>query len=96
MNLKYLWGFLLPSNTGINVAVEPFHRRFTVVEDFGSKSALIEIHLSSIDMLVSVTVNSVNKISSFTTAYLPGKTFTNEVIFLQSKIMQYKNKSKQC
>ena len=70
---------LLPSNAGINVAVEPFHRRFTVVEDFRSKSALIEIHLSSIDMLVSRTVNLVNKISSFTTAYLPGKTFTNEV-----------------
>jgi len=31
-------------------------------------------------MLVSVTVNSVNKsVSSFATAYLPGKTFTNEV-----------------
>ena len=71
--------FLLPSNAGINVAVEPFYRRITVVEDFRSKSALIEIHLSSIDMLVSRTVNLVNKISSFTTAYLPGKTFTNEV-----------------
>ena len=71
--------FLLPSNARINVAVEPFHRRFTVVEDFRSKSVLIEIHLSSIDMLVSRTVNLVNKISSFTTAYLPGKTFTNEV-----------------
>ena len=71
--------FLLPSNAGINVAVEPFHRRFTVVEDFRSKGVLIEIHLSSIDMLVSRTVNLVNKISSFTTAYLPGKTFTNEV-----------------
>ena len=26
--------FLLPSNAGINVAEEPFHRRFTVVEGF--------------------------------------------------------------
>ena len=69
----------LPSNAGVNVAEELFHRRFTVTEDFGSKSALIEIHLTSIDMLASVTVNSVNKFSSFTTAYLPGKTFTNEV-----------------
>ena len=70
----------LPSNAGVNVAEQPFHRRFTVAEDFGRKSALIEIHLSSIDMLVSVTVNSVNKsVSSFTTAYLPGKTFKNEV-----------------
>ena len=71
--------FQLPSNAGINVAEELFHGRLTVVEDFGSKSALIKIHLSSIDMLVSVTVNSVNKFSSFTTAYLPGKTLTNEV-----------------
>ena len=71
--------FQLPSNAGINVAEELFHGRFTVVEDFGSKSALIKIHPSSIDMLVSVTVNSVNKFSSFTTAYLPGKTFTHEV-----------------
>ena len=47
----------LPSNAGVNVAEEPFHRRFTVVEDFESKSAVIEIHLTSIDMLVSVTVN---------------------------------------
>ena len=71
----------LPSNNaGVNVAEEPFHRRFTVVEDFESKSAVIEIHLTSIDMLVSVTVNSVNKsVSSFTTAYFPGKTFTNKV-----------------
>ena len=72
--------FYLLSNAGINVAEELFHRRFTVVEGFGNKSALIEIHLSSIDRLVPVTVNSVNKISSFTTAYLPGKTFTKEVI----------------
>ncbi|CAH3195909.1 unnamed protein product, partial [Porites evermanni] len=37
-------------------------------------------------MLVSVTVNSVNrKISCFTTAYLPGKTFANEVSIEQSK-----------
>ena len=69
----------LPSNVGVNVAEELFHRRFTVVEDFGSKSAVIEIHLTSIDMLVSVTVNSVNKSVGFTTAYLPGKTFTNKV-----------------
>ena len=73
----------LPSNAEFNVAGEPFQRRFTVIEDFGRKSALIEIHLTSIDMLVSVTVNSVNKsvwsVSSFTTAFLRGKTFTNEV-----------------
>ena len=71
---------LLPSNAEFNVADEPFQRRFTVIEDFGRKSALIEIHLTSIDMLVSVTVNSVSKsVSSFTTAFLAGKTFTNEV-----------------
>ena len=69
----------MPSNAGINVAEEPFHRRVTVVENFGSKSALIEIRLSSIHMLVSVTVNSVNNFLSFTTAYSPGKTFANEV-----------------
>ena len=67
---------LLPSNAEFNVADEPFQRRFTVIEDFERKSALIEIHLTPIDMLVSVTVNSV---SSFTTAFLPRKTFTNEV-----------------
>ena len=92
--------FRLHPNAGVNVAEEPFHRRFTVVEDFGSKSALIEVHLTSIDMLVSLTVNSVNKsvwsVSSFTTAYLPGKTFTNEVSIEQSKEVQYKRKSKQC
>ena len=72
--------FRLHSNAEVNVAEELFHRRFTVVEDFGSKSALIEVHLTSIDMLVSVTVNSVNKsLSSFITGYLPEKTFTNEV-----------------
>ena len=72
--------FRLHPNAGVNVAEELFHRRFTVVEDFGSKSAVIEVHLTSIDMLVSVTVNSVDrKISSFTTVYLPGKIFTNEV-----------------
>ena len=71
--------FRLLSNEGGNVAEESSHRRFSVVEDFESKSALIEVHLASIDMLVSVTVNSVNhKKSSFTTVYLPGKTFTNE------------------
>ena len=68
--------FLLPSNAGINVAEEPFHRRVTVVENFGSKSALIEMRLSSIHMPVSVTVNN---FLSFTTAYSPRKTFTNEV-----------------
>ena len=72
--------FRLHPNAGVNVAEELFHRRFTVVEDFGSKSAVIEVHVTSIDMLVSVTVNSVNKsVSSFKTAYLPAKTFTNEV-----------------
>ena len=40
-------------------------------------------------MLVFVTVNSVNKISSITTAYLPGKPFTNEVSIKQSKEVQY-------
>ena len=73
---------LLPSNAEFNVADEPFQRRFTVIEDFGRKSAFIEIHLTSIDMLVSVTVNSVNhaqSVSRFTTDYLPGKTFTNKV-----------------
>ena len=71
--------FRLLSNAGGNVAEESSHRRFSVVEDFESKSALIEVHLASIDMLVSVTVNSVNhKRSSFTTVYLSRKTFTKE------------------
>ena len=79
---KIIIFILLPSNAGFNVADEPFHQRFIVVEGFGSKSALIEVHLTSIDMFVSVTVNSANtnkSVSSFTTTYLPGKTFTNEV-----------------
>ena len=84
----------LPSNAGVNVAEELFHRRFTVVEDFGSKSAVIEIHLTSIDMLVSVTVNSVNKSVSFTTAYLPGKTFTNKVSSIYRKVRKCKMKIK--
>ena len=89
--------FRLHPNTGVNVAEELFHRRFTVVEDFGSKSAVIEVHLTSIDMLVSVTVDSVDrKISSFTTAYLPGKTFTNEVSIQQSKEVHYKKNNKRC
>ena len=89
--------FRLHPNAGVNVAEELFHRRFTVVEDFGSKSAVIEVHLTSIDMLVSVKVNSVDrKISSFTTAYLPGKTFANEVSIEQSKEVQYKKKRKRC
>ena len=33
----------------MNVAEEPFHRRFTVVEDFGSKSALIKIPYPVVD-----------------------------------------------
>ena len=45
----------------MDVAEKPFHRRFTVVEDFGSKSALIKIHLSSIDMLVSVKKTAVSQ-----------------------------------
>ena len=45
----------------MDVAEKPFHRRFTVVEDFGSKGALIKIHLSSIDMLVSVTKTAVSQ-----------------------------------
>ena len=45
----------------MNVAEEPFHRHFTVVEDFGSKSSLVKIHLSSIDMLVSVTKAAVSQ-----------------------------------
>ena len=85
----------LPSNAGVNVSEEPFHRRFTVVEDFESKSAVIEIHLTSIDMLVSVTVNSVNKsVSSFTTAYLPGKTFTNKVSSIYRKVRKCNTKIK--
>ena len=69
-------------DAGVNVvgiSEEPFHRRFTVLEDLGSKSALIEVHLASIDMLVSVRVGPVNNISSITTAYLPRKTSTKEV-----------------
>ena len=45
----------------MDVFEKPFHQRFTVVEDFGSKSALIKIHLSSIDMLVSVTKTAVSQ-----------------------------------
>ena len=45
----------------MDVAEKPFHRRFTVVEDFGSKRALIKIHLSSVDILVSVTKTAVSQ-----------------------------------
>ena len=72
---KIFMRFLLPSNAGINVAEEPFHRRFTVVEGFGSESALIEIHLSSIYLLVSVTVNSVKKNQQFYNGLFAWKNF---------------------
>ena len=60
-------------------AEELFYRRFTIDEDFGNKNAIIEVHLRSIDMLVSVRADAVNKINSVTTTYLSGKTAKNEV-----------------
>lgn len=42
-------------------------------------NATIEVHLTSIDMLVSVRLDTRNRITSVTTTYLPGKTDPNEV-----------------
>ena len=64
MNLKYLCALILIVFKCRNERrwTKPFHRRFTIVEDFGTgKSALIKIHLSSIDTLVSVTKAAVSQ-----------------------------------
>ena len=50
--------------TVVGISEEPFHRRFTVLEDLGSKSALIEVHLASINMAVFMRIGPVNNISS--------------------------------
>lgn len=63
----------------ISNAEESFLRRYTINEDFRNMNATIEVHLTSIDMLVSVRLDTRNRITSVTTTYLPGKTDPNEV-----------------
>jgi len=66
----------------VDRAEESFIRRITVNEDITKRNSTIEVHLTSIDMLVTVRVDTVNKINSITTTYLPGKTGQNEVSIL--------------
>ena len=58
---------------------ESFLRRFTINEDLMKKNVTIEVHLASTDLLLTVQVDSRNRIKSFSTTYLPGKTDANGV-----------------
>ncbi|XP_044167014.1 uncharacterized protein LOC122951028 [Acropora millepora] len=57
------------SSDGGNVLL----RSFTISEDFRNKDATIEVHLTSIDLLLSVKVDSSNRINSVSTIYIPEK-----------------------
>ena len=57
------------SSDGGNVLL----RSFTISEDFRNKDATIEVHLTSIDLLLSVKVDSRNRINSVSTIYIPEK-----------------------
>ena len=54
-------------------------RSFTISEDFRNMDATIEVHLTSIDLLLSVKVDSRNRINSVSTIYTTGKTETQKV-----------------
>lgn len=49
-------------------------RYFTISEDFRNMDATIEVHLTSIDLLLSVKVDSRNRINSVSTIYTPRET----------------------
>ena len=57
------------SSNGGNVLL----RSFTISEDFRNMDATIEVHLTSIDLLLSVKVDSRNRINSVSTIYTPKK-----------------------
>ena len=57
------------SSNGGNVLL----RSFTISEDFRNMDATIEVHLTSIDLLLSVKVDSRNRINSVSTIYTPEK-----------------------
>ena len=63
------------SSNGGNVLL----RSFTISEDFRNMDATIEVHLTSIDLLLSVKVDSRNRINSVSTIYTTGKTETQKV-----------------
>ena len=50
-----------------------FLRSFTISEDFRNMDATIEVHLTSIDLLLSVKVDSRNRINSVSTIHTLGK-----------------------
>ena len=54
-------------------------RSFTISEDFRNMDATIEVHLTSIDLLLSVKVDSRNRINSVSTIYTTGKTEAQKV-----------------
>ena len=67
----------------IENAEELFYRNFITDGDFGYNNAIMEVHLKSINMLVSVRVDAFNKINNVTTTHLPGKTAKTEVSTLK-------------
>ena len=54
-------------------------RSFTISEDFRNMDTTIEVHLTSIDLLLSVKVDSRNRINSVSTIYTPAKPKTKKV-----------------
>ena len=68
---------------GVNIvdrAEESFLHRFSIDDDLRNKITTIELHLTTIDLLVSVRVDSVN---SVTTTYTSGKVAINGVSTLR-------------
>ena len=64
---------------GVNIvdgAEESFFHRFSIDDDLHNKTATIELHFTSIDLLVSVRVDSVNCV---TTTYSSSKVAINDV-----------------
>ena len=67
------------SSNGGNVLL----RSFTISEDFRNMDATIEVHLTSIDLLLSVKVDSRNRINSVSTIYTPGKMKTVSISIMK-------------
>ena len=58
-------------------------RSFTISEDFRNMDATIEVHLTSIDLLLSVKVDSRNRINSVSTIYSQGKMKTVSISIMK-------------
>ena len=67
------------SSNGGNVLL----RSFTISEDFRNMDATIAVHLTSIDMLLSVKVDSRTRINSVSTIYTPGKMKTVSISIMK-------------